>query len=142
MSQQILRTGDKVVELAALAISSAVTTGVLVSGVLVFLISHSWLWTCGGLIAGAAIGLLTGRRVAKKFYRSAEGMTTVVKVGTSSLTATIGAGWAGGILAAFIISLPFLLPIDFGIDGGMLFVISMACAIVVGTLNALMASLL
>jgi hypothetical protein len=95
VAPQGLNPGDRVVELASLAISAAVATGAVASAWILWLIKKSWVISAGALIAGGVIGFLVGQLVGRVFYRTG-GNTTVVKVGSAALPSTIPAGLAGG----------------------------------------------
>src|SRR5262245_2453771 len=99
MPPQGLNSGDRVVELAGLAISAAVTTGAVASAWILWLIKKSWLISSGALVAGGVFGFLAGQLVGRLLYRTG-GNTTVVKVGSASLSSTIPAGLAGGVVTA------------------------------------------
>src|SRR2546430_1476384 len=97
MPPQGLNPGDRVVELAGLAISAAVATGAVSSAWILWVIKQSWLISAGSLIASAVVGFFAGQLVARILYQ-AGGNTTVVKVGSASLSSTITAGLIGGVV--------------------------------------------
>ena len=103
-----LNPGDRVVELAGLAVSVAVTTGAIAGAWLLWLIKKSWLVSAGALIAGAIIGFVVGQLIARILYHSG-GNTVVVKVGSASLSSTIRAGLTGGVVTGIVIGLLALL---------------------------------
>ena len=136
-----LNPGDRVVELGALAVSAAVVTGAVASAWIVWLIKKSWLASGGSLIAGAVIGFAAGQLVARFLYRH-DGNTTVVKVGSASLSATIPAGLAGGIATAVAIGLLAILLFSARSQASSLFGVAIGCGVVFGILFACLGSLI
>src|SRR6266850_5767501 len=104
MTPQGLNPGDKVVELAGLAVSAAVATGAIASAWILRLIKKNWLISAGALIAGGVVGFLAGQLVGRVLYHH-NGNTVVVKVGSAGLVSTIRAGLAGGVVTALAIGL-------------------------------------
>lgn len=141
MPPQGLNPGDTVVELAALAVSTAVATGAVAGAWVVWLIKKSWLASAGSLIAGAAIGFAAGQLVSRLLYRTADGNTTIVKVGSASLSATIPAGLAGGITTAVTIGLLAILLFSARNQALTLFGTAISCGVVLGILFACLGSL-
>ena len=141
MPPQGLNPGDRVVALAALTISVAVTTGAIAAAWIVYLIKKSWLLSAGALVAGAVVGFAVGQIVARLLYRTADGNTTVVKVGSASLRATIPAGLAGGITSAIAICLLAVLFFSAKSQALSLFEVAIGCGIVLGILFASLGSL-
>jgi hypothetical protein len=141
MPPQGLNPGDRVVELAALAVTAAVATGMVAGPWTIWLIKKNWLASVGALVASAVIGFAMGQLLAQLLYRTPGGNTTVIKVGSASLSATISAGLSGGIATAVAIAL--LTTLFFGAkDQAMsLFEVSIGCGVVLGALFACMASL-
>src|ERR1700690_3316145 len=104
-----LNPGDRVVELAGLLYSAAIATGALTGTWLLWLIKKNWIASLGALLCGAALGFVVAHILARLLYRTAEGNTTVVRVGTASLVSTIPAGLAGGVATAVAIALVVLM---------------------------------
>lgn len=104
MPNQGLQPGDTVVALAGVVQSVAALTGGVVGAVTTRLAKRSWM-ACGiafivGGVAGFALGFLLGRI----FYRTAEGMVTVVRAGPASLPVTIRAGLVGSLPSAILVA--------------------------------------
>lgn len=135
-----LNPGDRVVELAALAVSAAVATGAVAGVWIAWLIKKNWLASAGAFIAGTAVGFAAGQLVARFLYRTG-GNTTVVKVGCASLSATIPAGLAGGIATAIAIVLVALLIFSARSQALSLLGIAIGCGVVLGVLFACLGSL-
>ncbi len=140
MPPQGLNPGDRVVELAALAISAAVATGAIAAAWIVWLIKKSWLASAGAFVAGAVIGFLAGQFVGRVLYRTG-GNATVVKVGSASLSSTVPAGLAGGGVTALAIALLVLLISSARSQALSLFGVTVGCGVVLGVLFACLASL-
>jgi hypothetical protein len=141
MPPQNLHSGDRVVELAALAISAAVATGAVASAWILWLIKKSWLISAGALIAGGVFGFFVGQFVGRVLYRTG-GNTTVVKVGSASLPATIPAGLVGGIVTAIAVGVLALLIFSARSQASSLFGVAIGCGVVLGILFACLGSLL
>lgn len=136
-----LNPGDRVVELAALVISAAVATGAVASAWILRLIKKSLLVSAGALIAGAVVGFLVGQLVGIVLYRTG-GNTTVVKVGSASLSATIPAGLVGGVVTALAVAILALLIFSARSQASSLFGVAIGCGVVLGILFACLGSLL
>jgi hypothetical protein len=141
MPPQGLNPGDRVVELAALVVSAAVGTGAVAGALVVWLIKKSWLASGGAFVTGAVLGFAAGKLVALLLYRTADGNTTVVKVGSASLSATIPAGLAGGIATAVAVGLLALLLFSARNQSLSLFGVAIGCGVVLGILFACLGSL-
>jgi hypothetical protein len=141
MPPQGLNPGDRVVELAALAVSAAVATGAVAGAWMVWLLKKSWVASAGSFIAGAVVGFAAGQLVGRILYRTAEGNTSVVKVGSASLSATIPAGLAGGITTAIAVGLLALLIFSARSQALSLFGVAIGCGVVLGVLFACLGSL-
>jgi hypothetical protein len=137
---QALNSGDRVIELAALAISAAVATGAVSSAWILWLIKKSWLVSAGSLIAGAVVGFLAGQLVARVLYRTG-GNTTIVKFGSASLSSTIPAGLTGGVVTGVVIALFAILIFGARSQALSLFGVAIGCGVVVGILLACFSSL-
>lgn len=135
-----LHPGDRVVELGALAVSAAVVTGAIASVWIAWLIKKSWLVSAGSLVVGGAVGFAAGQLVARILYRTGEN-TTVVKVGSASLSATIPAGLAGGITAAAAIGFLAILLFTAWSEAASFFGLAVGCGLVFGLLFACLSSL-
>ena len=135
-----LNPGDRVVELAGLAVSVAVTTGAIAGAWLLWLIKKSWLVSAGALIAGAVIGFVVGQLIARILYHPG-GNTVVVKVGSASLASTIRAGLTGGVVTGIVIGLLALLIFGAKSQASSLFGVAIGCGIVLGILFACLGSL-
>jgi hypothetical protein len=137
-----LNPGDRVVELAALAVSAAVATGAVAGAWVVWLIKKSWLASAGAFIGGAVIGFAVGQLLVRILYRTADGKMTIVKVGSASLSATIPAGLAGGIATAIAIGLLASLLFSVRSQALSLFGVAIGCGLVLGILFACLGSLI
>ena len=140
MPPQGLNPGDRVVELAALAVSAAVATGAVSGAWIVWLIKKSWLGSSGALIAGAVIGFGVGQLLSRILYHPG-GSTIVVKVGSASLPSTIRAGLSGGVLTAIAVGLLALLIFSARSQALSLFGVAIGCGVVLGVLFACLGSL-
>jgi hypothetical protein len=138
MPPQGLNPGDRVVELAGLAVSVAVATGAIASAWILWLIKKSWLISAGALIAGGFVGFLAGQLVGRVLYYH-NGNTVVVKVGSAGLVSTIRAGLAGGVVTALVLVL--LATLLFGARSQVSSV-AIGCGVVLGILFAFLGSLL
>lgn len=141
MPPQGLNPGDRVVELAALLRSAAVATGALAGAWLLWVLKKSWVASLGALAGGAALGFVVGHVLARILYRTAEGNTTIVKVGSASLPSTLPAGLAGGAATAAIVGLLALLIFGAKNQALPLFGIALGCGVVLGVLFACLGSL-
>jgi len=141
MPPQGLNPGDRVVELAALAVSAAVATGAASAAWILWLIRKSWVVSAGALIGGAIVGFIVGQLVARILYRTG-GNTTIVKVGSASLLSTIPAGLAGGVAAAVVVGVFALLVFSARSQAMPVFGVAIGCGAVLGILFACLGSLL
>jgi hypothetical protein len=142
MPQSSLNPGDRVIELAALAASAGTVAGAVTGAWILRLVVESWIAAAAGLCGGAAYGYLLGRRVGTDLYRTAEGLTTVVKVGRESFRSTIPAGLAGGLAASLSIALLAVLVHGGAGSAGELFGIAILCGCVLGGAVACLSSML
>ena len=140
MPPQGLNPGDRVVELAALATSAAVVTGAVSSAWILWLIKKSWLASAEALIAGAVVGFLVGQLVGRVLYRTG-GNSTVVKVGSASLSSAIPAGLAGGVVTALAVAILAVLIFSAKSQAPSLFGVAIGCGMVLGILFACLSSL-
>jgi FtsH-binding integral membrane protein len=141
MQPQGLNPGDRVVELAALASSAAIVTGAVAGALVAWLIKKSWLVSLGAFFAGAALGFVVAQVVVRVLYRSADGHTAVVKVGSASLTSTIPAGLAGGVTMAVLVAGLALLLFGAESQAASLFGAALGCGVALGVLLAGLSSL-
>ncbi len=141
MPPQGLNPGDRVVELAALTISTAVATGAVASAWILWLLKKSWVISAGALIAGGIIGFLVGQLVGLFLYRTG-GNTTVVKVGSASLPSTSPAGLAGGVVTAIVLGVLAFLIFSVRSQASSVFGIAIGCGVILGILFACLGTLL
>jgi hypothetical protein len=104
MPDNSLQPGELVVELAAVVQSVAIFSGVLAAMLVSWITKRSWTISCISLLVGGVIGLLVGMVASHLVYDLADGTTTVVRVGSSSLPQTIDAALAGTLPTALIIA--------------------------------------
>jgi hypothetical protein len=142
MSPEGLNPGDRVVELAGLLLSAAIATGALTGAWLLWLIKKNWVASLGALLGGAALGFAVAHVLVRLHYRTAEGSTTVVKVGSASLTSTIPAGLAGGLATAVAVAVIAVFLFGAKSQAWTLFSISLGCGVVLGCLFACLGSLI
>ncbi|HKQ50660.1 MAG TPA: hypothetical protein VJZ71_21495 [Phycisphaerae bacterium] len=141
MPPQGLNPGERVVELAGLAISVAVATGAVSGAWILWLIKKSWLVSAGSLIAGGVIGFCAGQLFARILYKTGEN-TMVVKVGSTSLSSTITAGLTGGVVTGVVIALLAMLIFSATNQASTLFGVAIGSGVVLGVLFACLSSLL
>src|SRR4051812_29074037 len=91
MQQDQLNPGDRVVELAALAKSAAVVAGALTAAVGAWLAGRPWPTSLGVLVCGGLLGVVIGLVVGRVLYRTADGQTSVVRVGRVALPVALPA---------------------------------------------------
>ena len=102
-----LQPGDKVIELAALARSSAMITGAVLLEVIAWLLKLSVLLCFATLVAGAVVGWFIGMIVGKCLYPVTTGNAVVVKTGGASLPAAFKAALPGALLVSLGAGLGF-----------------------------------
>lgn len=141
MPPQGLNPGDRVVELAGLATSAAVATGAVASAWILWLIKKNWLISAGAPVAGGVFGFFVGQLVGRVLYHSG-GKTTVIKVGSASLTSTIPAGLAGGVVTAIAVGVLALLIFSAKSQASSVLGVAIGCGVVLGILFACLGSLL
>jgi hypothetical protein len=140
MPPQGLNPGDRVVDLAALVRSAALSTGAASAAWVVWLVRGSWFTSFAALLIGAALGCLVAEIVSRARYRRG-GNTTVVKVGSGSLGPTIAAGLAGGVTTAIVVGCAALLLFGTG-NAALWFGVALASGVVLGVIFACGSSLL
>jgi hypothetical protein len=141
MPPEGLNPGDRVVELAWLLHSAAIATGAVTGAWLLWLIKKNWVASLGALLGGAALGFVVAHVLARVLYRTAEGNTTVVKVGGASLASSIPAGLAGGLATAVAVAVIAIFLFGAKSQAWTLFSISLGCGVVLGCLFACLGSL-
>jgi hypothetical protein len=109
---------------------------------LLWLVKRSWLASAGAFVAGAAIGFVLAQAIARIFYRSSDGQMTVVKIGSASLTSTLPAGLAGGLVAALGVALIVLFAFHAQSQAVSLFSVAIGCGVILGVLFACLSSLI
>jgi hypothetical protein len=142
MSPQELQPGDRVVELAAVAVSAAVFTGALFGAYLGWLVKKAWLVSVEALVTGLVSGWMVGEAIAQLVYLPAGGNTTLVKAGAASLSATIPAGLAGGVAAGIVTGLLGVWALGARKQSIPLLGFALGCGVILGTLIACLGSLL
>lgn len=135
------KPGDRVVELAALTSSTALATGAVSGAWVTWMIRREWPASIGAFFAGAALGYLTARIVGRALYRTADGNTTIVSVGSASLAATIPAGLAGGIPTALLVAGLAVTVFGANDQGPLLLGTALGCGITLGVIFACISSL-
>ena len=103
MSDTTWRSGDKVVDLAALTRSSAMFTGAITLPLALWLLDQDVIWIVAGLVAGGALGLVLGALLGRLFFPAREGHVLVVKLGPDALPLALKAGLNGGVCAGILI---------------------------------------
>ena len=136
------KPGDRVVELAGVVTPSALVTGALSGAWIGWTVRKDWPAPVGAFVAGAMAGYALAQVINRLFYRTADGQTTIAKVGPASLQGTIPAGLLGGIPTAGLVtalSMPFL---DADSQTLVVPMAALACGVVIGLLFACLSSLL
>jgi hypothetical protein len=100
MQRDPLSPGDRVIELAALALSAAVAAGGMAAAAGAWLAHRSWAVTLGALVCGGLGGLVVGLFIGRVLYRTDDGQTAIVRAGRKVLPAALAAGLAGGMASA------------------------------------------
>jgi hypothetical protein len=142
MSPQELQPGDRVIELAAVAVSAAVFTGAVCGVCLSWLTKKSWLVSVEALVTGLVTGWIAGESIAHLVYLTGGGNTKLVKAGVASLSATIPAGLMGGIATGILVGLLGIWALDARKQAMSLLGFAVGCGVVLGTLVACLGSLL
>ena len=142
MALQNINPGDRIVELAAVVRSAALVTGAVSAAWLTWLGKKSLLPASGALLAGAAIGFFLAQLISRLLYQTADGHTTIVRVGGSALPSTIPAGVLGGVSASVVIATLALVLFRSDINMVSVFAVCLVCGAVAGVLFACLASLL
>ena len=100
---QELDPNDRVVELAALVRLVSLPTGGISAAWAGWVVRGNWLASLTAVLPGVAAGYVVSQIVSSVVYRTADGKTRVVKVGSGSIAVTIPAGLAGGVSTAIVI---------------------------------------
>jgi hypothetical protein len=140
MTPQGLNPGDRVVDLAGLVRSAALSTGAVSAAWVVWLVRGSWFTSLAALLIGAAVGFLVAEIVSRARYRRGEN-TMVVKVGRDSLGATLAAGLAGGVTTAIVVGCAAVLLFGTG-SAALWFGVALTSGVVLGVIFASGSSLL
>ncbi len=128
------------IELAALARSTALFTGAVLAIVLAWLTKHNILFCCGMLLAGAVVGWLIGMMAGQCLFPAAAGKAVVVKVGGSSLPAAFKAALSSAVLVSLVIALGFC--ILFPGQKTTIIAVSLGIGVMMGTGSSLLSALL
>ena len=107
MTHSELQPDDKVIELAALARSSAMITGAVLLEIAAWLIKLSFILCFAALVVGAVAGWLVGMIVGKCLYPAIAGRTVIVEAGRSALPATFKAALPSALLVSIGAGLGF-----------------------------------
>jgi hypothetical protein len=140
MPENPFHPGERVVELAGVVQSVAIFTGAVTGAATAWLAKRSWLVSGTSLLIGAVLGFAVGLLAARIFYHSAEGMTTVVRVGSGSLPSTIRAGLAGALPTALIVASAAVFVLSAPAQSA--FTTSLLCGAIIGVTFACLSSLL
>ena len=140
MPDSPLQPGERVVELAGVVQSVAIFSGAVAASLTSWFAKRSWAVSGISFVVGAFVGFLVGMAAARVFYRTADGMTTIVRVGSSSLPATIRAGLAGGVLTALVVAAGSVLFLSAPAQSA--FTTSLVCGAVIGVVFAFLGSVL
>lgn len=140
MPDQGLQSGDRVVEIAAVARTTAIVSGAVASAATTWLVRGSWRSSLVALVLGTFIGFLVSLFPSRLY--SSSGRTAVVRVGSSSLSATVPAGLLGGLSAALVVGIAVLWCFSAWGQLVLLLGTSLGCGLVIGIILAVLASLL
>ena len=139
MPDNPLQPGGRVVELAGLAQSAAIFAGAVAGAVITWFAKRAWTASLAAFVVGGVAGFAVGFVVARIFYRSTGGMTTIVRVGSSALPSAIGAGLAGAILSALVVAGLSVLLVSAQAQSA--FTSALVCGALIGVVFACLASL-
>ena len=105
MSDPSIVAGDKVVDLAGLLRSSSLLTGAVASGVSLWVLNKSALWTVAAVVLGGAGGFVLGALLGLVFFPPRAGDVVVVKLGPGALQLALKAGLIGGVCSGILAGL-------------------------------------
>ena len=103
MSHATLKSGDKVVDLAGLARSSAMITGAITLPLALWMLEQDIVWIVSAVVAGGVLGFLLGALLGRVFFPVRDGHVFVVKLGPGALPIALKAGLNGGVCAGILI---------------------------------------
>lgn len=103
MSDATLNPGDKVVDLAGLARSSAMITGAITLPLALWMLEQNVVWIVAAFVAGGVFGFVLGALLGRMFFPAREGHVFVVKLGPGALALALKAGLNGGVCAGILI---------------------------------------
>lgn len=142
MAAEQLTTGDKVIPLGFLCVTTGLITGAIVSGLVAWRAGNPWWYILLAVLIGGVLGWLIGKVMAVVFLSAPGDNVLVVKAGASALPKTILSSLLGAVTAAIILGLG----IAFVIGGAALIksvaLMSIGIALVVGVFWGLMSALL
>ena len=128
-------------ELAALAVSAALAAGAVSGACIVWLVKRNWMAAAGALFIGALIGVVVVRPLMSFVSRAPNGDTTVVKVGSASLSRTIPAGMLGSVTSGMAVAVLAILAFGATDQAATLFGVAVGSGTVIGLLFACLSSL-
>ena len=142
MEEKQINTGDKVISLGFLCVTTGLITGAIVSGLVAWTVDNPWVYIVLVVLIGGFLGWLIGKGVAAVFFSAPSDYVLVVKAGSGALPKTILSSLLGAVIAAMVLGLGFAFVI-----GGITLIKSMALmligtALVVGVFWGLMSALL
>jgi hypothetical protein len=105
MSHATLNPGDKVVDLAGLARSSAMITGAITLPLALWVLEQNVVWIVSAVVAGAVIGFLLGALLGRTFLPTRDGQVLVIKLGPGALASALKASLNGGACTGILIGL-------------------------------------
>lgn len=107
-----LKSGDKVIVLAAAARSAGVVAGALAGAIAGWIAKHNFLIAIGGLFVGAIIGWIVGAVVGRFLFPAKDGQVEVTKWGLSSLRDTLMGNFLASLFSSIAVCLLAVLILD------------------------------
>lgn len=101
---EMLDAGERVVELGALCVTTALLSGALSGALSAALLAEGWLVATVSGVGGAAVGFAAGKVTARALFRTGGGYTAVVRAGAASLGSTLRSALAGSLAAACLVT--------------------------------------
>ena len=142
MRAEQLNTGDKVIPLAYLCVTTGLVAGALICGLVAWRLGNPWWHIVSALLIGGVFGWLIGKVMAAVFLFAPGDNLLVVKAGAGALSKTLLSSLLGAVTAAMVLGPGYAFLVGGAAVIKSVALISVGIALTVGVFWGLMSALL